>query len=641
MAGNDVLQVCIYLLVLMTCVKPLGLYMAQVYEGNVSGVMGYVERFFYRVSGVRPADEMSWKRYLAAMLCFNLMGFLLLYALQRLQFQLPFNPQAFHAVTPMLAFNTTAGFISNTDWQAYAGESSLSYLTQMLGMTVQNFLSAATGMALVVALIRGIVRQESLHLGNFWVDMVRGVLYILLPLAFVFAILLSSQGVIQNFKSYEKVQVLQPSSYQESVANNAGNIVTVTKQLTTQVIPMGPAASQIAIKQLGTNGGGFFNANSAHPFENPNPLTNFLEMLAILLIPAALCYTFGVMARDKKQGWALFFAMLIIFVPCMLGEILVEKRGNPMLLEQARHGVSNLINVMGNYVETEEPRVSIFTATPEVANLGIQQSLRSKFPYSSGSRIPYVVNIAGNMEGKETRFGIINSAMWATAATASSNGSSNAMLGSFTPLGSLIPLCLMHLGEIVFGGVGSGLYGMLMFVIIAVFVAGLMVGRTPEYLGKKIGAFEIKMAVFAILVMPITVLLLTAVAVMTPAGVSAVGNFGAHGFAEILYAFISLGHNNGSVLAGLNTDTPFYNIAGGLEMLAMRFWVAISVLALAGSLVRKKTLPASSGTLLTHKPLFILFLIAVILALAALTILPALSLGPFVEHLLMWGYNGD
>jgi K+-transporting ATPase ATPase A chain len=533
---------------------------------------------------------MNWKHYASAMLIFNLLGFLMLYVIQRLQVYFPLNPQAFSAVSPALAFNTATGFITNTDWQAYVGEASLSYFTQMLGLTVQNFLSAATGMALLMALIRSFVRREETGLGNFWVDTVRGIIYILLPLALLFAIILSSLGVIQNFKPYQTIHVVQPSTYPDITKNARGLLKLSIKNNTEQTIPMGPVASQVAIKQLGSNGGGFFNANSAHPFENPTPLTNFLEMLAILLIPAALCYTFGLMVNNTRQGWTLLLAMCLILIPLMMVTITAEQNGNPAF-----------------------------------SQLKVDQM--SHHNMTSG----------GNMEGKETRFGIINSAMWATATTATSNGSFNAMYDSFTPIGGLIPLWLMHLGEIIFGGVGSGLYSMLMAVILTVFIAGLMVGRTPEYLGKKIEPFEMKMAVLAILIMPLTVLLCTAVAVVTPMGTQGMGNPGAHGFTEILYAFTSLANNNGSSFAGLDTNTPFYNFLGGIVMLIGRYWIAIPILAIAGSLVEKKIIPTNAGTLQTHNFFFVILLIITILILGALVFFPALALGPVIEQLMLGG----
>lgn len=597
-------QTLLYLLFLFLFVKPLGWYMAQVYTHKPCGldmVCGPCERFIYKCCAIKPSRGMNWKIYLSSMLIFNFIGFLVVYFFQRCQFFLPLNPEGFSGTSPDLAFNTAISFASNTNWQSYSGETTLSYITQMLALTVQNFVSAATGMSLLVALIRGIRNREEENLGNFWVDITRSTLYILLPLSLILAIILGSQGVIQNFKPYEKIKLLEPFTYQQTQIDAAGqpikdmhgNPATTPVQITEQTIPMGPVASQIAIKQLGTNGGGFFNTNSAHPFENPTPLTNFLEMLAILLIPAALCYTFGTMVNDKRQGWALLAAMYIIFIPFMYTAVVVEQKGNPAFTQ-----------------------------------LGIDQTPQAdKYP-------------AGNMEGKETRFGIANSALWASATTAASNGSVNAMHDSFMPLGGLIPLWMMHLGEVVFGGVGSGLYGMLMLVVITVFVAGLMVGRTPEYLGKKIEPYEMKMASVAVLVMPLTVLVLTAIGSVTTMGVGSIANPGAHGFTEILYAFSSMGNNNGSAFAGLNANTPFYNILGGIAMLIGRYWIAIPVLALAGSLSRKKIIAISSGTLPTHTLLFIVLLIGVTLILGALSFLPALALGPIIEHLMLWRNYG-
>jgi len=601
---NGFAQFILYLLLLLLCVKPLGWYMACVYENKpclLDRVMGPFERLIYRCCGIHPEQEMDWKNYLAAMLFFNVLGLFAVYIVQRLQVYLPLNPQAFPAVSPDLAFNTAASFVTNTNWQAYGGESTLSYCTQMLALTVQNFLSAATGMALLVALIRSLARHETTDLGNFWVDIVRSTLYILFPLAFVLAIALASLGTIQNFKPYQNVALIQPISYQQAVTDKAGNPIkdekgnpkmeTVSAQ--EQVIPMGPVASQIAIKQLGTNGGGFFNTNSSYPYENPTPLTNLLEMLAILLIPAALCYTFGMMVNDRRQGLALLIAMLFIFIPLAFFTIVAEQKGNPAFTQ-----------------------------------MGIDQ------------RPHHHTSTGGNMEGKEVRFGIMNSAFWAAATTATSNGSVNSMHDSFTPLGGLIPLWLMHLGEVVFGGVGSGLYGMLMLVIITVFVAGLMVGRTPEYLGKKIEPYEMKMATIGVLVMPLIVLFFTAIACVIKAGTSAIANPGAHGLTEILYAFTSMTNNNGSAFAGLNANTPFYNILGGIAILIGRYWIAIPALAMAGSLARKKIVPSGLGTLPTHTFLFIILLISVVIVLGALTFFPALALGPVVEYLMLWSRYG-
>lgn len=590
MTETNFFQIMLYLLTLLVLVIPLGWYIAKVYETEPNTLHSFfatIERPFYRLCGIKAQQDMDWKDYLFAMLWLNLMGIIVAYIIQRLQFYLPLNPQNFSAPSALIAFNTAVSFVTNTDWQAYSGETTMSYFTQMTAFTVQNFISAATGMSLLMALIRGLARHETKGLGNFWVDTFRGVFFILLPLSFLLSLMLVSQGVIQNFKSYEIVNLIQPFSYQNQ-SNTSNETITIKEQL----LPMGPAASQIAIKQLGTNGGGFFNTNSAHPFENPTPLSNFLEMIAILLIPAALCLTFGILIKDKRQGWALLAAMFIIFIPCVTATLLAEQHGNPTL-----------------------------------KHLGVDTLAHQKtYP-------------AGNMEGKETRFGILNSALWATATTASSNGSTNAMLDSFTPLGGLVPLWMMQLGEIVFGGVGSGLHGMIMLVIITVFITGLMVGRTPEYLGKKIEPFEMKMASVAILIMPLIVLSVTALACVIPEGIQAIANPGAHGFTEILYAFTSMGNNNGSAFAGLQADTPFYTLLGGLTMLISRYWIAIPTLAIAGSLVKKKIIPTSSGTLKTHTPLFIILLVCVTIVTGALAFLPSLSLGPIVEHLLLWrGY---
>ncbi len=588
MTSNAWVQLGLYLLILLAAVKPLGWYMARVYQGQPCGldrVLGWLERFFYRAAGLDPHAEMGWRGYTVAGLVFNGIGLLFVYALLRGQHFLPLNPQDFPAASPDLAFNTACSFATNTNWQSYGGESTLSYLVQMLGLAVQNFLSAATGMAVLVALIRGFARRSAETIGNFWVDLTRSTLYILLPLSLVLSVVLVSQGVVQNFRPYQTVTRLQ-------AAKDADDNLVAEQQL-----PMGPAASQIAIKQLGTNGGGFFNVNSAHPYENPTPLSNFLEMLAILLIPAALCYTFGMMVGDTRQGWAVLAAMLVIFVPLTLGCVAAEQAG-----------------------------------VPAQADLGVDLQASSE---QSG----------GNMEGKETRFGIVNSALWATATTAASNGSVNSMHDSFTPLGGLVPMWLIQMEEVIFGGVGSGLYGMLIFVLVAVFVAGLMVGRTPEYLGKKIEAFEMKMASLMILIPPIVVLAGTAIAVLGPGlkysdpetieEKDSLSNRGAHGFSEVLYAFSSAGNNNGSAFAGLNANAPFYNTALGLAMLISRYWLIIPTLAVAGSLARKKYTPCGAGTLPTHTPLFVTWLACTVVLVGALTFVPALALGPIVEHLQM------
>jgi len=579
-------QVGLYLLVLVALVRPLGRYMARVYEGErtwLSPLLSPLERLVYRVAGVDPRSEQDWKQYALAALLFNLVGLLVLYLLQRLQGVLPLNPQGFGAVAPDSAFNTAVSFASNTNWQGYGGETTMSYLTQAFGLGVQNFLSAASGMAVLVALIRGFARTQTTSLGNFWVDVTRSTVHVLLPLATLLAITLAGQGVVQSFEPYRSVALLEPLAI-EKLRTDAENPAS-SEVVTAQVVPLGPAASQVAIKQLGTNGGGFFNVNSAHPFENPTPVSNFLEMLAILLIPAALCYTFGHMVGDTRQGWALLAAMLVIFVPLALATCAAEQAGNPRL---------------------DPAQVDQQAATGQ-----------------SG----------GNMEGKEVRFGIANSALWAAATTAASNGSVNAMHGSFTPLGGLVPMWLMQLGEVVFGGVGSGLYGMLMFAIVAVFIAGLMIGRTPEYLGKKIEAFEVKMASLVLLIPCAVVLLGTAIASVLPEAVARTGNPGPHGFSEILYAFSSAGNNNGSAFGGLSANNPFYNFALGAAMWISRYWLMIPVLAIAGSLAAKRTVAVTSGTLPTHTPLFVGLLVGVVLLVGALTFVPALALGPVVEHL--------
>jgi K+-transporting ATPase ATPase A chain len=574
------LQLIFYIVILVLLVKPLGLYMAKVYQGErtfVTPIFAPLERLTYRLAGINPEEEMDWKVYALAVLLFSVIGYVFLYLLQRLQGFLPLNPTGMSAVSPDSSLNTSVSFVTNTNWQGYGGETTMSYPTQMLGLTVQNFVSAAAGMAILVAFIRGFTRRNTHNLGNFWVDLTRSTLYILLPLSFVVALVLVSQGVVQTFSPSVTAQLIQP----EAGANN--------QTITTQTIAVGPAASQIAIKQLGTNGGGFFNVNSAHPLENATPLSNFVESLSILLIPAALCYTFGKLVGDTRQGWTLLTTMLIVLVILLGVAVWAEQSGNPALTK-----------------------------------LGVDQTASAIQP-------------GGNMEGKELRFGPVNSALWATVTTAASNGSVDSMHDSFTPLGGFVPLVMMMFGEVVFGGVGSGLYGMLIFVIVAVFVAGLMVGRTPEYLGKKIESYEMKMASLLILIMPLTVLGLTAVAVSVGAGQSSVLNPGPHGFSEILYAFTSQGNNNGSAFAGLNANTVFYNLTGGLAMLIGRFWLAVPTLALAGSLVQKKKVPTGPGTLSTTSALFIIWLIGVIVLVGALNFVPALALGPIIEHLLMIG----
>ena len=598
MTANGVFQLVLYVGVLLALAKPLGAYMARVYEGRPFGldrVLGPVERLIYRLSGVRPDEEMNWKNYAIAMLVFNMLGLFAVYLLQRVQGWLPLNPQGLGAVSPDSSFNTAASFATNTNWQGYGGETTMSYLTQMLALTVQNFVSAAAGMATLIAFIRGFVRRSAQTIGNFWVDLTRTTLYILMPLSLMLALALVSQGVVQTFGTYAKVNVVQQTSYDEPVTGPDGQPVldakgqpqTKKSTLTEQVLAVGPAASQIAIKQLGTNGGGFFNVNSAHPFENPTPLANFLELLAILVISAALCYTFGVMVKDTRQGWAVLAAMTVIFLVLLAVCAVSEQAGNPIL-----------------------------------AKLGVDQQASE-------------LHSGGNMEGKEVRFGVANSALWATATTSASNGSVNSMHDSYTPLGGLVPMWLMQLGEVIYGGVGSGLYGMLVFAIIAVFVAGLMVGRTPEYLGKKIEAYEMKMSALVILIPPALVLIGTAIAVVTPSALASLQDKGAHGFSEILYAYSSMGNNNGSAFAGYNANIPFVNTTGGVVMLFARYWLAIPTLAIAGSLAQKKIVPRSTGTLPTHTPLFVVLLIGVVILVGALTFFPALALGPIVEHLQM------
>ncbi|MBF0386951.1 MAG: potassium-transporting ATPase subunit KdpA [Candidatus Omnitrophica bacterium] len=580
MNWNNIIQITVFLVVLILAVKPLGTFMACIYEGRPIGLnvwLGPFERWIYQACGVRSGTGMTWKEYAVALMLFNILGIMVVYAIQRLQAFLPLNPVGMGAVSPASSFNTAVSFATNTNWQGYGGESTMSYLTQMLALTVQNFVSAATGMAVLVALIRGFVQKQTKTLGNFWVDLVRTTLYILVPLSMVLAIVLVSQGTPQAFCASALTTLVQP------MKDGAG------KPVTEQVIALGPVASQLAIKQLGTNGGGFFNANSAHPYENPTPLANFLEMLSILLIPAALCYTFGFMVKDRRQGWALLAAMLVIFIPCLLWSVQSEQQANHVL-----------------------------------AHLGVDQAASAFQP-------------GGNMEGKEARFGIASSSIWSVATAAASNGSVNSMHDSYLPLGGMIPMWLIQLGEVIFGGVGSGLYGLIAFVIVAVFIAGLMIGRTPEYLGKKIEVYEMKMASLVALIPHIFILMPAALAVLMPSGKAGILNPGAHGFSEILYAFTSAAGNNGSAFAGLSANTPFYNIALGLGMFFCRFWLIIPMLAIAGSLSAKKIVPGGVGTLPTHTPLFVVFLAMVILIVGALTFFPALALGPIVEQLILNG----
>ncbi len=588
MTLNGILQIALYLVLLVLITKPLGWYMARVYQDEpvvLNRVLKPIEKLFYALCGTSESDEMNWKTYALAVLIFNGLGVVVLYILQRIQGSLPLNPQGFAGLTPPLSFNTAVSFVTNTNWQAYGGETTMSYLTQMLGLAVQNFMSAATGMAVLVALIRGLARHSVQTIGNFWVDMTRSTLYILLPMSMVLAVFLVSQGGLQNFNAYKTVNVLQPVSY-TSPLDASGAAKQTTLNITQQTLPMGPVASQIAIKHLGTNGGGFFNANAAHPFESPNPLTDFVLVLAETCIAAASTYMFGKMVKDTRQGWAILAVMMTFFVILQFGAYAAESVPNP-----------------------------------KVAALGVDA-------------VASDTNPGGNMEGKEVRLGIARSTTMGVASTVTSTGAVNSMHDSWLPLGGLVPLFGMHLGETVLGGVGSGLYGMLAFAIVSVFVAGLMVGRTPEYLGKKIEAFEMKMVSIAILIMPCIVLLGMAIAVLAnDNGTAGVANPGPHGFSEIMYAFTSAGNNNGSAFAGISVNTPFYNTALGIVMLFGRFWFAIPVLALAGGLARKKLVPAGAGTLPTHTTLFVVMLIGVVFIVGALSFIPVLALGPLVEHI--------
>jgi K+-transporting ATPase ATPase A chain len=557
MSINEIVQIIIYLGLLILVTPLLGGYMAKVFSGDkhfMVPVFGWLERLIYKLGGVNPGEEANWKKYTYALLMFNLAGFLFLFLIQFFQKALPMNSENLPNISWHLSFNTAASFMTNTNWQSYAGESNLSYFVQMIGLTVQNFVSAATGLAVAIGLIRGLTRRSGSTIGNFWVDLSRATVYLLLPLSILFAVILMGEGVVQNFSAYEKITTLSGAE---------------------QVVPMGPAASQIAIKQLGSNGGGFFNANSAHPFENPTPLTNFLQMFSLLMIAAALTYTYGKMIGSTRQGWAVFTAMFIMFVA----------------------GLS----------------ISLWAET------GYNASMASN----------------GLMEGKETRFGISNSVLWSVATTSASNGSVNAMHDSLTPISGMVAMFNIMLGEVIFGGVGAGLYGMLIFVILTVFIAGLMVGRTPEFLGKKIGTFEIKMAMIAALAPNVVILLFSAICVSTTAGLESLNNSGPHGLSEILYAFSSAAGNNGSAFAGLNANVPLYNVLLGLGMLIGRFGIIIPVLAIAGSMVQKKITPPSSGTFKTDNGIFVFLLISVVIIVGGLTHFPALSLGPIVEHLLM------
>jgi len=596
MTGASWGLLALYLVVLLALAWPMGLWIARISSGRLPNWMHAVETPFYRLAGTSPEKSMKWLQYAVALLAFNALGALAVYALQRLQAVLPLNPAAMAAVSPDSAFNTAVSFVSNTNWQGYSGESTMSYLTQMLALAVQNFFSAATGIAVVFALVRGFAARSSAVIGNFWVDITRVTLWLLLPLSFVFAIFLVGQGVIQNFDAYKDVTTLEVTKFQQPKVDTAGQPVLDAKGVAVmedaetdkQTLPMGPVASQEAIKMLGTNGGGFFNANSAHPYENPTALSNFVQMLSIFLIPAALCFSFGIEVGDKRQGWAVLAAMTIMFAVAVIAITPAEQTGNPLL-------------------------------TP----LGVDQGSSA-------------LQSGGNMEGKETRFGINATSLFAVITTAASCGAVNGMHDSLTPLGGMVPMVMMQLGEVVFGGVGTGLYGMLVFAILAVFIAGLMIGRTPEYLGKKIESHEMKLTSVAILVTPILVLVGTAIAVMADAGKAGIANPGAHGFSEILYAFTSAANNNGSAFAGLSANTPFYNVLLGLLMWFGRFGVIVPVLAIAGALAAKKRLQVTSGTLPTHGPLFVVLLIGTVLLVGLLNYVPALALGPMVEHLMLW-----
>ena len=591
MNASDVVLLLTYWLALLALAWPCGRWLAALSDGALPRWMLWVERWLWQLLGVKPQGAQGWKAYAIAVLVFNALGLVAVFALQVLQSVLPLNPQSLPSVSADSAFNTAVSFVTNTNWQGYSGEATMSYLVQMLALTVQNFLSAATGLAVAFALIRGFARHASENLGNFWVDVTRITLWLLLPASLVIALFFVSQGTVQNFDAYPQAAALEPIEYAQPSLDAAGqprqdaqgHVIVETIRATGQTIAMGPVASQEAIKMLGTNGGGFFNANSAHPFENPTPLTNFVQMLAIFVIPAGLCFAFGRLVGDARQGWAIFAAMSLIFIVMALAVMQAEHIGNPLL-----------------------------------GQLGVSLD-------------------GGNLEGKETRFGAAASALFAAITTAASCGAVNAMHDSFMPLGGLVPLWLIQLGEVVFGGVGSGLYGMLVYAIQAVFIAGLMIGRTPQYLGKKIESFEMKMVSIAILVTPLLVLVGSAIAVLVAPGTAGISNPGAHGFSQVLYAFSSAANNNGSAFAGLSANTPFYNLMLAVAMAFGRFGVIVPVLAIAGSLAAKKRLESTAGTLPTHGPLFIVLLIGTVLLVGALTYVPALALGPVIEHLQLFG----
>jgi len=597
MTGQAVTALVLFLLVLAALAYPLSIYMTRLADGSpLWGGAGRIERLLYRAAGVDAQRDMPWKDYAIALVAFNVLGVVVVYAVQRLQLWLPLNPQSLANVSADSAFDTAVSFVTNTNWQGYAGESTMSYLTQMAALAVQNFFSAATGIAVAFALIRGFARGSAKGIGNFWVDMTRTTLWLLLPGSLILATFFMGQGVIQNFSPYKEVTTLEALNYDNPKLDAAGSplldaqgkAVTEPATTLTQTLAMGPVASQEAIKMLGTNGGGFFNANSAHPYENPTPLSNFVQMLSMFLIPAALCFVFGRMVGDSRQGWAVIGAMTLIFAVMALVLLSAEQKGNPVF-----------------------------------AALHVDQAATA-------------LQAGGNMEGKETRFGIVASALFATITTAASCGAVNAVHDSFTPLGGLVPMWLIELGEVVFGGAGSGLYGMLIFAIMAVFIAGLMIGRTPEYIGKKIESFEMKMTAIVILITPCLVLVGSAIAVMTTQGKRGIFNPGAHGFSEILYALSSAANNNGSAFAGLSANTPFYNSLLAVVMWLGRFAFIVPVLAIAGSLAGKKRIGATAGTLPTHGPLFVALLIGTVVLVGALTYVPALALGPVIEHLQLY-----
>lgn len=594
MTFNGILQILLFFAVIVAVTKPMGIYLTRVFSGErtfLAPVLGSLERVLYRFARVNATDEMNWKQYAVAMVLFSLVSSLAVYALQRLQFFLPLNPQEFAAPSEHSAFNTAVSFVTNTNWQGYGGETTMSYLTQMSGLTVQNFLSAAVGMALAIVFIRGISRFETEKLGNFWADLVRGTLYVLLPISFLAAIFFVSQGVVQNFKPYDSAQLTESFVVEVDKKDAEGNVITddagenvkEDKTIDAQTIAQGPAASQLAIKMLGTNGGGFFNANSAHPFENPTPFSNFIQMLLIFLIPAGFTYTLGRMVRSQGHGWAVFGAMSVLFLAGVFATYAAESAGNP-----------------------------IYPATVDQAVVG------------------------GNFEGKETRFGVASSALFAVVTTAASCGAVNSMHDSFTPLGGMVPMVNIMLGEVIFGGVGAGMYGILVMVILTVFIAGLMVGRTPEYLGNKIEAYDVQMAMLYALIFPLVILALTAISSVSPDfGVTSLNNQGAHGLSEMLYAFTSGTGNNGSAFAGLNANTYWYNTTLGIAMLVGRFLMIVPMLAIAGNLARKKVVPATLGTFPVNTPLLTVLLISIVLIVGALTFFPVLSLSPILEHFQM------